>query len=61
MEEINNFDVGKTDEERAAVAEYKKTSMKESVAIFDSFLSGLAKENAARRREESGEFCVSDF
>ncbi|XP_071541812.1 DNA primase small subunit isoform X2 [Panulirus ornatus] len=52
VEEINNYDAGKTDQERAAVAEYKKTSMKESIAIFENFLSGLAKENAARRREE---------
>lgn len=53
MEEINQFDAGKTDEERA-VAEYKKTSMKEAVIVFESFLAGLSKENASRRQESSG-------
>ncbi|XP_045613645.1 DNA primase small subunit [Procambarus clarkii] len=53
VEEINSFDAGKTDEERGAVAEYKKTSMKESMAVFESFLSALAKENASRRRDEN--------
>ncbi|KAG7172068.1 DNA primase small subunit-like [Homarus americanus] len=53
MEEISNYDAGKTDEERGAVAEYKKTSMKQSIDLFDSFLSSLGKENVARRREES--------
>lgn len=52
VEEINQFDAGKTDEERA-VAEYKKTSMKEAVIVFESFLAGLSKENASRRQESS--------
>ncbi|XP_042885532.1 DNA primase small subunit-like [Penaeus japonicus] len=52
VEEINQFDAGKTEEERA-VAEYKKTSMKEAVVVFDSFLAGLSKENASRRQETS--------
>ncbi|KAK3874604.1 hypothetical protein Pcinc_020463 [Petrolisthes cinctipes] len=53
VDEINTFDAGKTEEERGALPSYKKTSMKESVALFETFLSKLAKDNAARRREES--------
>lgn len=55
MDEINKFDADKTEEERASVAEYKKTSMKEPVALFETFLKGLAKENIAKRRDENGE------
>ncbi|XP_053645624.2 DNA primase small subunit [Cherax quadricarinatus] len=50
VEEINSFDAGKTDEERGAIAEYKKTSMKESVLLFESFLAAIAKENSVRRQ-----------
>lgn len=54
MDEINTFDAGKTEEERGAIPSYKKTSMKESVELFETFLYKLAKDNAARRRDESG-------
>ncbi|XP_068245824.1 DNA primase small subunit [Palaemon carinicauda] len=51
--EVSEYDAGKKDEERNAIAEYKKTSMKQSMAVFESFLNKLAKENAKRRLEES--------
>lgn len=56
MDEINTFDAGKTEEERGAIPSYKKTSMKEAVEIFETFLFKLTKDNAASRRDESGEY-----
>ena len=41
--------------------EYKKTSMKTSLSIFESFLNGLGKENAARRLEKSGRYTGHKF
>jgi len=51
VEEINQYDEGKSDEQRSAIPDYKKTSLKTSILIFDVFLNGLAKENAQRRLE----------
>lgn len=58
IDEINEFDASKTEEK--SIPDYKKTSMKNSVQIFEQFLAELGKENASRRREENGELlCMS--
>lgn len=61
VEEINKFNAEKTEEQHSAIEEYKKTSMKESMAIFESFLRDLAQEQTAKRKEENGEFSFSSF
>ncbi|XP_066958334.1 DNA primase small subunit [Macrobrachium rosenbergii] len=50
--EVSEYDAKYNDTERSAVAEYKKTSMKQSMAVFESFLNRLGAENATRRLEE---------
>ncbi|XP_076042823.1 DNA primase small subunit isoform X2 [Oratosquilla oratoria] len=52
-EEINEYNANKANEGKVNIAEYKKTSLKEPVAIFEKFLAGLSKENNMRRREEN--------
>ncbi|RXG60656.1 DNA primase small subunit, partial [Armadillidium vulgare] len=51
-EEIGEFDKTRTGE-AVKITDYKKTSMKSSIFVFEKFLSGLSKENAARRLEEN--------
>ncbi|XP_064110428.1 DNA primase small subunit-like [Macrobrachium nipponense] len=50
--EVSEYDAKHNDTERSAVAEYKKTSMKQSMTVFESFLNRLGGENATRRLEE---------
>ncbi|KAB7499813.1 DNA primase small subunit [Armadillidium nasatum] len=53
IEEVGEFDKTRTGE-AVKITDYKKTSMKSSIFVFEKFLSGLSKENAARRLEENG-------
>lgn len=53
MEEINAFDGDKSEN----MEEYKKTSMKDCMAVFESFLANLARDNNSQNTEESGEYC----
>lgn len=43
LEEINVYDASRN--EREGMEEYKKTSLKSCVTLFDSFLADLAKDN----------------
>ncbi|XP_063878131.1 LOW QUALITY PROTEIN: DNA primase small subunit-like [Scylla paramamosain] len=49
LDEINAYDGDKSEN----MEEYKKTSMKECMALFDSFLASLAKDNIIQKAEES--------
>lgn len=51
LEEINAYDEDKT--EKDSIEEYKKTSLKGCMALFDSFLAGLAKDIASHQAEEN--------
>ncbi|XP_045120220.1 DNA primase small subunit-like [Portunus trituberculatus] len=49
LDEINAYDGEKSEN----MEEYKKTSMKECMVLFDSFLASLARENNVQKAEEN--------